>query len=344
MAKLNLRILVAGGYDPQQPEALDRPVEQIAAFITELGKQIAAQDHILLNGCQTEMDRVVAEAACCQLEDQGLPKSKIAEKIRCYVREEQTPIHQFGTVMESDLEDWDLGGRFPTPPEIVRYADVVILIGGFLGTFKAANWARLEGKPILPFSTFGGTAEEVHEAELRRFDQLYSQKITRHEYDGVLKSLSTDWSSLAQKTIELAEKIVTNRNVFVIMSFKPSGEYNDLYMSMKRVCEKFDYNAQRVDESNLLKRIIPEITKQVRQCAFVIADVSEPRPNVFYELGFSDGLGKQVILVAKKGTELPFDIGDVPVIFWDSFSQFEQELFKRVEEIARCQGRTQVGG
>jgi hypothetical protein len=47
------------------------------------------------------------------------------------VREEQTPVHQFGTVMESDLEDWDLGGRFPTPPEIVRYADVVILIGGF---------------------------------------------------------------------------------------------------------------------------------------------------------------------------------------------------------------------
>lgn len=343
MAKINLNILVAGGYDPQQPAALDRPVEQIAAFVTELGKQIAFQGHVLLNGCQTDMDRVVAEAAFRQLENQGLPESVVAERIRCYVREKQTPIHEFGTVMESDLEDWDLGGRYPTPPEVVRYADVIILVGGFLGTFKAANWARLEGKPILPFSTFGGTAEEVHEAELRRFDQLNYQEISRHEYDGVLKSLSTDWSTLAQKTIELAEKIVTNRNVFVIMSFKPSGEYEDLYVSMKRVCQKFDYDAQRVDESNLLKRIIPEITKQVRQCAFVIADVSEPRPNVFYELGFSDGLGKEVILVAKKGTELPFDIGDVPVIFWDSFSQFEQELFKRVKKIANFQGRSRVG-
>ena len=79
--------------------------------------------------------------------------------------------------------------------------------------------------------------------------------------------------------------------------------------------------------------------KQVRQSAFVIADVTESKPNVFYELGFADGVGKEVILVAQKGTELPFDITDVPVLFWESFTDFEAELRKRVEQISAWQGR-----
>ncbi|MEM9091591.1 MAG: hypothetical protein AAGC93_22990 [Cyanobacteria bacterium P01_F01_bin.53] len=342
MSKLNLRILVAGGYDSQDEAALDRPIEEIKAFVTELGKQIVEQGHILLNGCQTEVDRIIAESAFNHLSGQDNFELEVGKRIRCYVREKQKPIHQFGTIMESDLENWDLGGRTPTPPEIIGYADVVILIGGFRGTFKAANWARLQGTPILAFSTFGGTSEEVHEEELQHFDQMHAEKISRDEYDAVLKSLSTNWPDLAVKTVELAEKVVTNRDVFVVMSFNPLPEYKDLYASLKSICKEFDYDAQRVDESNLHNRIIPEITKQVRQCAFVIADVSEPSPNVFYELGFADGFGKEVILVAKKDTELPFDIGDAPVIFWESFEQFKVDLRKRVQDIARGHGRSHI--
>ena len=58
-------------------------------------------------------------------------------------------------------------------------------------------------------------------------------------------------------------------------------------------------------------------------------DVTEPKPNVFYELGIAEGLRKEIILVAKAGTVLPFDINDFPVIFWDSFSDFEEELERR---------------
>ncbi len=40
-----------------------------------------------------------------------------------------------------------------------------------------------------------------------------------------------------------------------------------------------------------------------------------------------------------KGTDLPFDINDVPVLFWESFADFETELKKRVEQIGKWQGR-----
>jgi predicted Rossmann-fold nucleotide-binding protein len=339
MARRHLNLLVAGGYDVQDAQALDKPVEEIVAFAKSLGAEIIKQGHTLLTGCQTELDRVVAEAAQGALgpADAGVKPSR--PRVVSYVLQGQKPVHNFGVVVQSDLPDWDIGGLEPRPPEVIRNADAVILLGGFFGTFKAANWARLNRKPLLPFVSFGGAAKEVYAVEAGRFDKIYAANVDRLDYDQVLKSLSSDWGILATQTVALAERLVTTPSVFVVMSFKSSGQYKDLYASIQRVCKEFDYEAKRVDESNLFKRIIPEIMKQLRQCAFVIADVTEQKANVFYELGFADGVGKEVILVAKAGTDLPFDVRDVPVLFWDSFTEFEEELRKRVQHIGSWQGR-----
>ena len=337
MVKRNISILVAGGFDLSDPDALDKPADQIEEFASCLGEEIVAQGHNLLGGCQTVLDKTIAEAADNFLSTNEGEHSQ--SRIISYVLQGQEPVHDYGTIIQSDLPDWDIGGLEPTPPEVIRYADVVILIGGFIGTFKAANWARIDRKPILPFASFGGTSKEVFSIEATRFDKVYGANIDRLEYDQVLKSLTNDWRKLARQTVNLAEKIVTTPSVFVVMSFTESGQYKDLYASIQRVCSEFDYEAKRVDESNLTKRILPEIMKQVRQSAFVIADVTEHKPNVFYELGFADGVGKEVILVAKKGTVLPFDIQDVPVLFWESFTEFEEELKKLVEKIGTWQGR-----
>ncbi len=338
MARKHLNILVAGGFDPEDQGALEKPTDDFIAFGRALGEEIIKQKHNLINGCQTELDQLIAEAAHNHLKGTREPSNE-KERIVSYVLQGQEPVHNFGSIIQSDVPDWDIGGLEPDPPEVIQNADVVVLLGGFYGTFRAANWARLDRKPLLPFASFGGAAKEVHKVESGRFASTYAGKISRLEYDQVLRSLSNDWKDLAFKTVSLAEKMVTTRDVFVVMSFKESPQYKDLYTSIQRVCKGFDYEAKRVDESNLLKRIIPEITRQVRQSAFVIADVTEQKANVFYELGFADGIGKEVILVAQKGTEVPFDITDVPVLFWDSFADFEEELKKRVEHIGRWQGR-----
>lgn len=338
MARKHLNILVAGG--STWKEELEVPQDQVMQFGRSLGEEIMKQGHNLLSGCQTDLDKVVGEAAHAYLAKQREVGADDGRRIISYLFEGQQPIHNYGTVIQSDVPDWEIGGLEPTAPELIHYADVVILIGGFYGTYQAANWARLERKPLLPFATFGGAAKQVYKIESTRFDKIYAAKIDRIEYEQVLKAVSKDWNALVTQAINLAEKLVTTSSVYVIMSFAESGEYRDLYATVQRVCQKYEYEAQRVDEANLLRRIIPEITRQVRQSAFVIADVTEHKPNVFYELGFADGLGKEVILVAKTGTKLPFDIQDVPVLFWgDSFAEFEEELKKRVEQVGTWQGR-----
>ena len=89
-----------------------------------------------------------------------------------YVRRGITPVTELGVRIESDVPEWNFGGREPTPPEVVANADVVVLLGGFFGTFQAANWARFAGKPIVPFAMFGGAAREVYGVESRRFDEV----------------------------------------------------------------------------------------------------------------------------------------------------------------------------
>lgn len=101
-----------------------------------------------------------------------------------------------------------------------------------------------------------------------------------------------------------------------------------MFASYKEVCGQYEFEAQRTDESTSLERIIPRIEAGIRNSAIVIADVSDLSPNVFYELGYAKALGKDVIVTAKKGTALPFDIGDVPVIFWEIQEDLKEGLHK----------------
>lgn len=50
------------------------------------------------------------------------------------------------------------------------------------------------------------------------------------------------------------------------------------------------------------------------------------RSNVNYELGIAQGSGTRAIVTAYKGTDLPFDISDIPVIFGESRSQLKERL------------------
>jgi nucleoside 2-deoxyribosyltransferase len=121
------------------------------------------------------------------------------------------------------------------------------------------------------------------------------------------------------------------------MSFK--REFRDVYASCKEVCKEFGFVAERTDESGSLERIIPRVEKGIRGSGIVIADVSEGSPNVFYEVGFARALGKDVIMTARKGTELPFDVGDIPAIFWEIQDDLKEGLRKCFANLKSKYGR-----
>jgi hypothetical protein len=327
-----MKILVVGGFD--KGEELS---EDCSAFCHALGREIVRQGHAILGGCQTLVDITIAGAAVAELRESGAEDSAIEDCVVSYVNRETDPAHNHGRVLRSKLASWDLTSDDVYVPEPIRLADAVVLVGGWAGTQRAANWARYAGKPLLPVAAFGSASERIFEKERLEVDSKYGRNISAVEYD-ILGQHTTNWAVLAQSVVSLAEKITTSRTIFVVMSFSDNPELEDAYDSIKEVCAEVGYSALRVDESNKEERIIPMIEQGIRDAAFVIADVTEERPNVYYELGLADGLGKRKVVTAREGTTVHFDLFDIPILYWRNQKQLKENLRDRLREFKQHHG------
>ena len=298
-------------------------------FVSRLGELIVERDYILLTGCRGSLDKAIAEAAHSRLE--ALHKDS-RQQLVGYRLKNAEPVHRLGTIYISARKDWELTHPELAPPEQIAIANAAIFVAGSEGTYIAANWARIAGIPVLGVAGFGGAGEALYELEYRHFEEKYGSSISREEFE-VLNQDTIDVNHLAEGVISLAEKIVVPHTVFPIMPF--TSQYRNVNISYRKVCAEFGFDVKGTGESETTERIIPRIFEGIRHSAFVIADVSEVRPNVYYEIGFAQGLGKQVVLTAKTGTTLPFDVVDVPVIFWDSQESLTEQLRKRLANVVR---------
>ena len=302
-------------------------------FVQRLGERIVEREHILLTGCRGSLDKMIAEAA-----GQWLKKNErdARKQIISYRLKNDEPAHRVGRIQVSKRADWELTHPDLDSPEQIADADVSVFIAGGQGTFHAANWARIADKPVLGIGQFGGSGEAIFEKERERFDKRYGYLVTIDDFD-VLNQDTDDVDQLAKDVLVLCESLVVPNTVFIIMSFKK--EFDELYNVYKEVCKTFGFNAVRTDKVYSLDKILPRILQGIRHSAFVIADVTETSPNVFYEIGFAEGLGRPVIATAKVDTKLPFDLVDTPVTFWSSFDDLKAKLEPLINEVKISLGK-----
>jgi hypothetical protein len=85
-----------------------------------------------------------------------------------------------------------------------------------------------------------------------------------------------------------------------------------VYGTIKDVVEKYaDCRCIRADEISRSTRITDDIFDYIRRARFLVADLTGSNPNVFYEVGASRALEKNVILLLQERSEAPFDIRDI---------------------------------
>ena len=286
-------------------------------FVAALGTEIVRRGHILLNGCRSSLDQEIATAADEWLEQNGKPRDRIIS----YCLKSATPIHTLGTVRFSALSDWHMNHPELEVPEQIEQAGPTIFVAGSDGTFWSKNWASFARKLVIGIPRFGGAGETIYDRELKYLRQTFPAMAEDYE---TLSSASNNMSDFAKEVVLLVERLVTPRNVFMIMSFK--RKFKTMFTSCEEVCQEFKFKAERTDESASLERIVPRIETGIQKSAFVIADLSEPSPNVFYELGFARAVGKDVILTARKNTQLPFDVRDIPTILWENKNDLKHKL------------------
>ncbi len=110
--------------------------------------------------------------------------------------------------------------------------------------------------------------------------------------------------------------------------------FDDVLDAIKEAAKRCGIHAERVDEPASNERITDRILESIRRAEFVIADLTDSRPNVFYEAGYAQGLRKTPIYIARNGTKLEFDLKDYPVIFFGGIKQLKDELENRIRGLA----------
>jgi hypothetical protein len=127
---------------------------------------------------------------------------------------------------------------------------------------------------------------------------------------------------------------------FVVMEFQEP--FNSLYSEvLKPVAESAGIDLIRADDVYGPGFILQDIMRDISDAAVVVAEITPPNPNVFYEVGFSHAMNKPTILLARRGHELPFDVAGMRTIFYDDSiggkAKVEREFTRHLNAI--LQGR-----
>ena len=94
--------------------------------------------------------------------------------------------------------------------------------------------------------------------------------------------------------------------------------FDELYGEViSPVCAEMGVDAYRADDIYRPGVIIQDIIQGLVEANVIIAEITPTNANVFYELGYAHALKKPVILLAERGTALPFDVSGYRVIFYD---------------------------
>ena len=121
--------------------------------------------------------------------------------------------------------------------------------------------------------------------------------------------------------------------IFVIMPF--SEPHIDTFDAIERAILRVqrDLKVRRVDQQPGAIAITDEIHRSIRKAGLVICDLSDERPNVYYELGFAKGIGQRLICIAAEGTRIHFDAYGLKVLFFRTHRELEQKLASEVEQL-----------
>ncbi len=105
--------------------------------------------------------------------------------------------------------------------------------------------------------------------------------------------------------------------------------FNELYSEViQPVCKEFEIISLRADETYGPGLIIIDIARQIIEAKIVLAEITPANPNVYYEVGYAHALNKPTILIAEKGTDLPFDVSPFRVLLYENSIEGK----RRIEE------------
>lgn len=138
-----------------------------------------------------------------------------------------------------------------------------------------------------------------------------------------------------QKIDELRQEEQIVRQGFIAMAFRE--ETKCIREAFREAIVAEGYSVAIIDEKEHNNQIVPEIFYEIERSKFVVVDVTHPNYGAYYEAGYAQALGKQVIICCSQEafnsteTRPHFDISQKCMIVWKDDDDLVQRLRRRIQ-------------
>jgi signal transduction histidine kinase len=130
---------------------------------------------------------------------------------------------------------------------------------------------------------------------------------------------------------------------YVIIAF--DKEFHPLKDAIRTACKEIGARLTLPEE--IAARPVPiadRIYLEIARCDLIIADVSRPNPNIFYEIGLAHALGKPAIFLIQEGAgEVPLSLRDYPylqyVMTFKGLAEFQHRFREVLEDFIQSPRR-----
>ena len=148
--------------------------------------------------------------------------------------------------------------------------------------------------------------EEVIFVEKQKeiFDRLQQRLIYLSKEKGLIL-IKGDEMLVNSATVPSSDHL-SLKPFFIAMPYKEDFD-NVYYYGIKKPIEDIGRQCERVDQEKFVGDIVERIKTRIKESELIIADITGNNPNVFYEVGYAQGIGKKVVLISQE-KEAPFDL------------------------------------
>lgn len=134
--------------------------------------------------------------------------------------------------------------------------------------------------------------------------------LAEHELISVLKN------EFQKKKTTGEELYISNTDRIIFASMPYNESYDDTYfVALVEAAKSVDAVCERVDEKKFIGDIVEYSKKLIRDSFAVIADLSDSKLNVLYEVGYAHGIEHPTILICSTPmTSVPFFLRNLKII------------------------------
>lgn len=232
---------------------------------------------------------------------------------------------------------------------------IAVLSGNRQKTIPNKSEDQVLSQVVLPFvskgvisAKWGKKTQSYQVLELRIFE-------TASAWDkrtGPLTDLIKGKRNLFPRFKDKAQKLLGKNSprVFVIMPIQGEKhgtqedqrvyrEYDERFVAVESVIAEYGGVAIRIDKEHPLEDLVGRIKKEIRDAAFIVADLTDERPSCYFEAGYAEALPRPVVYVASKQsvlkpgtpTKIHFDI-HMNVHLFTNHKELKEKLGSAIEK------------